>query len=157
MAPAKQIKLSASLEDYLEAIFNLSSANKVARSKDIAEMLKVSRASVTGALRTLAARGLVNYKPYGLTTLTEAGAETAERVVKRHNVIKSFFVDVLGVDETVAQEAACRAEHALGPEIINRLLRFIEFVDSGSKGANLSRRFKRFCEEPQVNEKNMID
>lgn len=157
MSLTKQLKLSASLEDYLEVIFNLSSENKVARSKDIAEKLRVSRASVTGALRTLAAKGFVNYKPYGFVTLTEAGAEAAARIVNRHNVIKLFFVDVLGVDDAVAQEAACRAEHALGPVIINRLLRFIEFVDSGSKGVNLSKRFKRFCEEPQVNGENLID
>jgi DtxR family Mn-dependent transcriptional regulator len=153
----KQVKLSASLEDYLEAIFNLSSENKVARSKDIAELLGVSRASVTGALRTLSVRGLVNYKPYGFATLTEAGAEAAGRIVKRHNIIKSFFVDVLGVEDAVAQDAACRAEHALGPAIINRLLRFIEFVDSGSKSANLTKRFKRFCEESQLSDDSLTD
>jgi len=157
MALQKQEKLSSSLEDYLEAIFNLSSENKVARSKDIAEVLGVSRASVTGALRTLALRGLVNYKPYDFVTLTEAGAEAAARIVNRHNVIKSFFVDVLGVDDAVAQEAACRAEHALGPVIINRLLRFIDFVDSGSKSVNLTKRFKRFCEESHSSKETLSD
>jgi DtxR family Mn-dependent transcriptional regulator len=135
MALAKQVKLSASLEDYLEAIFNLSSENKVARSKDIAEELGVSRASVTGALRTLSGRKLVNYKPYGFATLTEA----------------------VGVEDAVAQEAACRAEHALGPEIINRLLRFIEFVDSSGKGINITEQFKRFCDEAQLSEESLTD
>lgn len=148
MAVKKQQKLSSSLEDYLEAIFNLSSEKKVARSKDIAEVLGVSRASVTGALRTLTARGLVNYKPYGFATLTEAGAETASRVANRHNVIKSFFVDVLGVDNAVAQEAACKAEHALGSAIVAKLLNFIEFVGSGNKeGFDVADDFRRFCEQ----------
>ena len=53
-------KLSASLEDYLEVIYNLSKQSRVARSKDIAEALGVSRASVTGALRTLTEKNLVN-------------------------------------------------------------------------------------------------
>ena len=157
MGLAKQVKLSASLEDYLEAIFNLSSENNVARSKEIAEMLGVSRASVTGALRTLSVRKLVNYKPYGFATLTEAGAEAAGRIVKRHNVIKSFFVDVLGVEDSVAQEAACRAEHALGPEIINRLLKFIKFVGSSDKSVNVTEQFKRFCEESQLSEESAAD
>ena len=148
MAVEKYEKLSASLEDYLEAIFNLSSENKVARSKGIAEALSVSRASVTGALRTLAEKELVNYKPYGFVTLTESGEETALRVVKRHNVIKSFFVDVLGVDESPAQEAACRAEHALGSAIVERLLGFVEFVGSrNDNGLDLAGEFKRFCEK----------
>ncbi|MFA6176565.1 MAG: metal-dependent transcriptional regulator, partial [Phycisphaerae bacterium] len=58
-------KLSASSEDYLEAIYNLVSLHKVARSKDIAESLGVSRASVTGAIKLLSDKGLVDYKPYG--------------------------------------------------------------------------------------------
>jgi DtxR family Mn-dependent transcriptional regulator len=65
--------LSASLEDYLEAIYNLAEAKKVARSRDIAEALGVSRASVTGALRALKEKGLIEHEPYGYVTLTEAG------------------------------------------------------------------------------------
>ena len=53
--------LSASLEDYLEAIFHIVAEKKVARAKEIAEALQVSRPSVTGALHALAERGLVNY------------------------------------------------------------------------------------------------
>lgn len=154
----KYEKLSASLEDYLEAIFNLSSENKVARSKDIAEVLGVSRASVTGALRTLSERKLVNYKPYGFATLTKTGAEAAARIVRRHNVIKSFFVDVLGVDKAVAQEAACKAEHALGPAIITRLLNFIEFVGcSNENGFNVADDFKEFCEKSQSRRDGLAD
>jgi len=51
MAAAQSANLSASLEDYLEAIFNLAGESNIARSKDIAKLLGVSRASVTGALR----------------------------------------------------------------------------------------------------------
>ncbi|HEV58563.1 MAG TPA: MarR family transcriptional regulator, partial [Phycisphaerales bacterium] len=60
---ARSVSLTASLEDYLEAIFHLENKDKVARSKDIAGALGVARPSVTGALRTLAGKGLVNYEP----------------------------------------------------------------------------------------------
>ena len=132
----KSEKLSASLEDYLEAIFNLLEGTSVARSKDIADRLGVTRASVTGALKNLAQKGLVYYKPYGYTTLTEKGRRLAGRVAGRHQVLHSFFSDILGLEEGVSQEAACLAEHALGPEIIDRLTVFIEFVsrpDAGGK------------------------
>lgn len=121
-------KLSASLEDYLEAIFNLLARKSAARSKDIAEQLKVTRASVTGALRTLGQKGLIHYEPYGVITLTEEGERLACRIVHRHQVLHSFFADVLGLEESVSQEAACRAEHALGAEVIERLVVFIEFL-----------------------------
>lgn len=146
MAVANSQHLSASLEDYLEAILNLSVGDNVARSKDIAESLKVSRASVTGALRTLAEKKLVNYKPYGFATLTEEGKRQGQRVARKHNIIKSFFTEVLGVDGSVAQSAACKAEHALGPQIVGKLLQFIEFVThNNDNGYDLPAEFEKFC------------
>ena len=148
MAVAKSKKLSASLEDYLEAIFNLAGESDVARSKDIASLLNVSRSSVTGALRVLKEKGFANYKPYDYVTLTETGKTTAAEVVKRHNILKSFLVDVLGVDLDIAQQAACRAEHTLGPEVIARLLCFIDFINhSSDNGNDLKSSFKRFCDK----------
>lgn len=146
MADINTIQLSASLEDYLEAIFNLSTSGRIARSRDIAKMLNVSKSSVTGALKTLSDRGLINYKPYDPITLTNEGQGVASAVAKKHDVIKSFFVDVLGVQESVAQKAACEAEHSLGAEITNKLLDFIEFVTGhADDGINLPEQFKKFC------------
>jgi len=139
------------LEDYLEAILNLSGDSKVARSKDIAEALEISRSSVTGALQTLAKKQLVNYKPYGFITLTAQGRALAEKVTRKHNIIKSFFVNILGVEQTIAGKAACGAEHVLGPQIVSRLLRFIEFVTGSNKnGYDLANEFAKFCESSQA-------
>jgi DtxR family Mn-dependent transcriptional regulator len=151
----KDKDLSASLEDYLEAIFNIASRSNVARSKDIARLLGVSRSSVTGALRVLKDKGLANYKPYGYVTLTEEGQAAAAEVVKKHDVLKSFFIKVLCVDPNIAQKAACKAEHALGPNIIIRLLSFIEFVTEGNKsGYNLADDFQRFCRTNSLQSNN---
>jgi len=145
MAEPKSNRLSASLEDYLEAIFNLAGKSNVARSKDIAKLLSVSRSSVTGALRVLKEKGLANYKPYDSVTLTKAGRAAATEIVRKHNILKSFFVNVLGIEKDIAQHAACKAEHTLGPEVIARLLSFIEFVTKNSeKGYDLADRFKKF-------------
>lgn len=147
MARAKRIRLSASLEDYLEAIYNLARESKVARSKDIAKRLAVSRSSVTGALRLLKEKGLANYEPYDFITLTESGQAAAAGIVRKHNILTSFFERVLGVQTDVAQRAACRAEHTLGPEIIGRLLSFIEFVTQNNRnGYDMADEFRRFCQ-----------
>jgi len=148
MAPPKSDKLSASLEDYLEAIFNLAGESDVARSKDIAKLLGVSKSSVTGALRSLRQKKLVNHKPYDSVTLTKDGQAAAAEVVRKHNILKAFFVDVLGIDARIAQQAACKAEHALGMEVIARLLAFIKFVTRESKnGYDLASRFSKFCKD----------
>lgn len=148
MRVVRERKLSASLEDYLEAIYNLSERSRVPRSKDIAEQLAVSRASVTGAMRLLREKGMVRYEPYDHATLTRAGRAAARDVVARHNVLKSFFLEVLGLSAAVAQQAACRAEHALGHNVIERFLAFVEFVGRRNQsGPRLADEFRDFCAE----------
>jgi DtxR family Mn-dependent transcriptional regulator len=154
MAETKTTGLSASLEDYLEAIWNLSADEGHAHCTDIAERLNVAKPSVTGALRTLKKKGLANYEPYGSVTLTPAGREAAKIIARKHSIIESFFVDVLGVDAEAAQEAACKAEHALGAEIISRLLNFSEFVSrQNKKGEDMIRRFEKFCNSARNNKR----
>jgi DtxR family transcriptional regulator, Mn-dependent transcriptional regulator len=143
----EKLQLSASLEDYLEAIYNLASGDGSVRSKDIAEKLGVARASVTGALRALKERGLAHYRPYGTVSLTEAGQSVAAEVAAKHRVLKSFFVDVLGVHVDAAQKAACQAEHALGSDIIGKLLSFVQFVDEVEINRRpLAGEFRQYCE-----------
>lgn len=122
--------LSASMENYLETIFVLIREYAVARSRDIAERLKVKRSSVTAALQALKDRGLVNHEPYGYVTLTEAGSEVASKVLRRHEALRDFFVNVLSIDGDEADEAACRMEHGISRNIVNRLLDFAEFVET---------------------------
>lgn len=139
-------KLSASLEDYLEAIYNLSSDHQVARVNEIAQLLKVAKASVTAALRTLAQRELINYRPYGVISLTERGRKLAWKIARRHEVLSFFFADVLGVESAVAQQAACRTEHTLGPEVTNRLTAFVKFVQKKqNEGHDLAQSFQQYC------------
>lgn len=121
--------LSASLEDYLEAIFHIQRKKYAARPKDISQFLEVGNSSVTGALKALKARKLVNYAPYDVVTLTPTGEEAARDVVRRHESLREFFIKVLAADGELADDAACRMEHAVPPELLDRLVRFVEFVE----------------------------
>jgi DtxR family Mn-dependent transcriptional regulator len=116
------------MEDYLEAIFNLEEERRVARVRDIAKRLGVKMSSVTSALKTLSSRGLIRYDPHQYLTLTEAGVSKARDIVRRHRVLKSFFFSVLQTDEATAEENACRMEHHLDPEVVERLVSFVEFI-----------------------------
>jgi DtxR family transcriptional regulator, Mn-dependent transcriptional regulator len=120
--------LSASLEDYLEVIYHLERSNRVARAKDIADQMNVQRASVTGALRALAGRGLINYSPYSFITLTSAGRTVAQDIIHRHETLKEFFSAALQLAPEEAEANACRIEHAIDPLAVDRLVRFLEFI-----------------------------
>ncbi len=114
-------QLSASLEDYLEAIYHIVADKQAARAKDIVGRLGVHNSSVTQALRSLSDKGLVNYAPYDLITLTEAGEAAAAGVVERHQALRAFLVDVLGLDARRAEEDACKLEHDISAEVLERL------------------------------------
>lgn len=118
--------LSASLEDYLEAILHLERESRVARVSEIAELLNVSRPSVTGALKSLTSRGLVLHARYGHVTLTQAGGTIARDVERRHIGIRDFLTCVLDIPFDQAETAACRMEHVLDAEV---LARFVSYVD----------------------------
>ena len=126
MSPTTE--LTASQEDYLEAIYLISAEKMAARAKDIAQRLNVRASSVTGALRTLGAMGLVNYAPYDLITLTSEGKVAAEEIVKRHRALENFLVNVLGIDPKEADEAACKMEHSVPKAIVERLAKYAEYV-----------------------------
>jgi DtxR family Mn-dependent transcriptional regulator len=104
----KSIELSASQEDYLEAIFFLSENEGGVRPECIAERMKVVTASVTGALKMLAEKGLINYAPYASVTLTDRGREIAGRIAVKHEALLHFFTQVLGIDS--AEAYFCKAQ-----------------------------------------------
>ena len=102
-------KLSASLEDYLEIIFNYNDAEKNVRAIDISKELKISRASATEALKKLANKGFINYERYETISLTESGKNIAQKVVSKHRTLQKFFENILELPE---QEASLITENA---------------------------------------------
>ena len=105
--------LTASLEDYLEVICNYTNNGASVRAIDISKELKVSRASVTEALKKLACRGYINYDKYDLLSLTESGKTAAENIVSKHNLLQLFFEKIIGLSSEEASENACRIEHVI--------------------------------------------
>ncbi len=124
-----KIELSASLEDYLETIFLIAKEKGAARPKDIADQMGVRAASVTGALKTLAEKKLVNYAPYDVVTLTAAGKRIAKEIVRKHNALLRFFTNVLDIAPEDADEFACTMEHSIPDHVLERFVRFAEFVE----------------------------
>lgn len=118
--------LSASQEDYLEAIFEILLDRPAVRARDIARRLRVSGASVTTALRLLAKRHLIEYAPYEYVTLTEVGRDVGRRIARRHSVLREFFIEELGADRDEAEQCACRVEHAVTPALFDRWVRYLQ-------------------------------
>jgi len=124
------LELTASLEDYLEAIWTISRDKKVVRVKDIARLLHVQAASVIGALKSLAEKDLVVHQRYGYVEMTPKGKTMAKEIYKKHEMLTKFFHQVLGLDMNIAAEDACKVEHYIHKETADRLVNFMGFIET---------------------------
>lgn len=122
--------LSANMEDYLEAIYNVVQKNGAALPRDIGNILDVGRSSVSGALKTLRSKGLIRHESYGVITLTERGEVIAREVNRRHEALKEFFVRILNIDDDLADRTACSLEHTVGDKVMARLVGFVKYSDN---------------------------
>lgn len=144
-------QLSASLEDYLETIFNIISEKGGVRAKDIAKSLGVKAGSVTTALQALARADHVNYQPYEVITLTSKGLEQAKEIIRKHEVLKDFFVEILGADVKTAEEGACKMEHVIPERLVKRLISFTEFVQVCPRcGSDMVGKFQLYFDKKQL-------
>ncbi|MEG1705552.1 MAG: metal-dependent transcriptional regulator [Clostridia bacterium] len=129
--------VTASLEEYLKAIYVLIMKNSFARVTDIAETLNVSKSSVNRAIKTLKLKLLIDYENYGDIKLTKIGTEVATDILKRHNTIKAFLVNVLEVDSNVAEQEAKSMKHSISEDTINKLEKYINcIIDVGKLDCN---------------------
>lgn len=142
--------VSESLENYLETIFQICEQSQVARVKEVASRMKVTNASVVGALRELRKRGLASQERYGYISLTQKGRKLAQEVCNRHQALADFFQEVLGLSWLQAQQNACKAEHILEADTIARLILLKEFMETRDrfKETRLSK-FKKFLREKE--------
>ena len=102
-------KLSASLEDYIEVIYNSIKYNESVKAVDIARELNVSRASVTEALNKLSDKGLINYGRYQTIKITDMGIKIAEDVTPELILDKLTLANCAKVFCSEAQESAIAA------------------------------------------------
>ena len=100
-------------ENYLEAMLVLENEHGYIRSVDIANMLNVSKPSVSKAIRVLAMANYIEKPISGKIFLTKTGREKAAEVLDRHNTIAYYLTNILGVDEAVSLVDACRIEHVI--------------------------------------------
>ena len=112
--------LTPGKEDYLKVMLEVSGKGEM-RSIDIADALGVTKASVSCMMNRLKDEGYITKEKYGTVALTNKGFEVAANVRRRYGLLKTFLMTVLGVDATTASDDACRIEHVISSESLNRI------------------------------------
>lgn len=118
--------MTIAMQNYLELIYELSLDGKKARVSDIAKQLGVSKPSVNNAVVVLAKNGYVDYEKYADIKLTDKGRKTAKFICSKHQTIKQLFIEVLNIDEKIADTDACLIEHVISDESIKAMQVFME-------------------------------
>ena len=118
--------LTFTMENYLEAIYELSMDGDGARVSDIAEKLGVTKASTNSAMATLAKRGLIVNEKYKEIYLTPEGRKLAKATSEKHRIIRQFLIKVLKVNPAVADQDACAIEHVISGESVEAIRNFMK-------------------------------
>jgi DtxR family Mn-dependent transcriptional regulator len=109
-------------EDYLKAVWRAQewSGSPVTPS-DLAASLGAARSTASESIRRLADQGLLEHRPYGAVALTEDGRRRALDVVRRHRLVETFLVQMLGYTWDEVHEDAEVIEHAVSDRFVGRL------------------------------------
>lgn len=79
-------------------------------------------------MNALASKKLINYEPYSKITLTKEGEEFAVKILNKHESLRDFFENVLGLSQSEASENACRMEHVVSETFFNNFIKFSDFL-----------------------------
>ena len=114
--------LSATVEEYLEMIYNMNMEDEVVIGARLAERFRVAPPTVTEMLKRLVRDGYVEMDNRRQVTLTETGNQAAEAVLRRHRLTERFLVDMLGMQWHQVHEEACRLEHFISGAVEARVI-----------------------------------
>jgi DtxR family Mn-dependent transcriptional regulator len=115
--------ITQSTQDYLKQIYALTEKGEPANTNNLAARLNVTAASVSEMLNRMATSHppLVIHKKYQGVFLTEEGKHAALVVIRRHRLLETFLVQVLGYPWDMIHEEACRLEHVISQEFETRM------------------------------------
>jgi len=117
------MKIQTSAENYLEAILLLSKKMSNVRAVDIAQYMGFSKPTISIAMKQFRENGYINIDSNRYITLTEKGAEIANRMHERHMLIAKLLM-MVGVDEETAYIDACEIEHCISDKSFECLKAF---------------------------------
>ncbi len=118
------MELTNSQEEYLKTIYFLKNTKNEIRVTEIANKLNKTKASVNNAINSLKQLNLINYEPYGQIELTQLGESMAQKIIEANDIVKLFLVEILGAENSNAEEEAKSIKTVLSDDTLNKLARY---------------------------------
>ena len=112
-------------ENYLKAIYLLQQQHGTARQSEIAEVLEVSRPTVSISMKELIKAGYAEIHPDGSVTLTHDGKQIADSVTEKYRFFL-WMLRTMQINEDIAKQDACKLEHSISEESFSAMQRYFE-------------------------------
>lgn len=112
---------SPAMREYLAEIYRLQEDSPTVSTTNLADRLNVSAPAVPRMLKRLKSSGYVKHIPYQGVELTDLGREEALRELRRHRILESFLVDVMGFSWDEVHEIADRLGKGLDDAVAERM------------------------------------
>ncbi|MBD3230413.1 MAG: metal-dependent transcriptional regulator [Candidatus Lokiarchaeota archaeon] len=133
------------IEDYLEIIYILEKKEGYAHTGKIADLLNIKAPSVSEMLAKLENEKMITYQPYKGAKLTNKGQKIAENTIQKHQTI-SEFLTMIGVEKHRAEVDACRLEHHISNQAMEKLIKFLDFIKAAPIRPMWLQRFDKYLE-----------
>lgn len=135
-----------SKEDYLKKIYHLQkNKNRAIKSIELANEMKVSKASINEMVKKLALAGLIEYKRYSSINLTKKGIEEAEKIVYKHKILENFLSKILGITKNKVHDEADKLEHGVSKEAADKLNKLLNNPETCPHGDKIPDSNKKAC------------
>lgn len=137
---------NTSKEDYLKRIYHIQkNKNRAIKSIELANEMKVSKASINEMVKKLAMAGLIEYKRYSSINLTKKGIEEAEKIVYKHRILENFLSNILGMSKNKVHDEADKLEHSVSEEATDKLSKLLNNPEMCPHGDKIPDSNKKIC------------
>ena len=127
--------ISQTEENYLKALYSLIDKKGAATVNDISKMLEIKMPTVTGMVKKLAEKGLVEYTSYKPLRLTVIGQKKAALIVRKHRLTEMFLVEKMGFGWEEVHQIAEQVEHIQSPILFDRMDEILNYPQSDPHGS----------------------
>lgn len=129
--------LSQTEENYLKALFHLTSEKSEAGTNELAAHLNVKPASANDMLKKLKEKKLISYEKYGKISLSNSGRKQAIQIIRKHRLWETFLYEKLNFTWDEVHDVAEQLEHIDSPKLIEQLDKLLGFPEFDPHGDSI--------------------
>ncbi|PID71693.1 MAG: hypothetical protein CSB34_05820 [Desulfobulbus propionicus] len=147
-----ELMLSSTKEDYLSTIYKLEemSAQRLISTSALAEAMGLTHGTVTVMVKKLAEEKLLVYEAYNGCALTTLGLNEAVKIVRRHRLIETFLVQVIGLDWSEVHDEAERMEHVISDRVLEGIDKLLGYPEADPHGDPIPREEENLKASPFI-------